>query len=99
MRNLGPACERDLNSVGIFTAQDLFKVGIEMAFIMLLRGRVARGLSTFGCNAAFLYAMYGAVHDLDWRKIPAAKKNEFKKWTAQLRESGEFRNKGNRKTR
>ncbi|MEQ1904192.1 MAG: TfoX/Sxy family DNA transformation protein [Pirellulaceae bacterium] len=90
MRNLGPACERDLNAVGIVTAQDLLDVGIEMAFIKLLQGRVARGLSTFGCNAAYLYAMYGAVHDIDWRKIPAAKKIEFKKWTAELRESGEF---------
>ncbi len=98
MRNLGPACERDLNAAGIFTAQDLLDAGIELAFIKLLQGRVARGLSTFGCNAAYLYAMYGAVHDLDWRNVPAAKKLEFKKWTAELRESGEFSRHANRKT-
>ncbi len=32
-------------------AQDLFKLGVESAFLKLLEGRVARGLSTFGCNA------------------------------------------------
>jgi len=36
-------------------------------------------------NAAYLYALYGAVHNLDWREVPEAKKNQFKKFTAQLR--------------
>jgi DNA transformation protein and related proteins len=90
MRNLGPACERDLNAVGIFTAQDVLDIGIEGTFIKLLQGRVARGLSTFGCNAACLYALYGALHDIDWRKIPGAKKAAFRKLSAELRESGTF---------
>ena len=90
MRNLGPACERDLNAVGIDTAQDLLDTGIEVAFIKLLQGRVARGLSTNGCNAAYLYALYGAVHEMDWREIPYAKQVEFKKWTAEIRDSGSF---------
>lgn len=81
LRNLGPACEADLNAVGIFTAQDLFDVGHEVAFIKLLQGRVAWGLKTHGCNAAYLYSLYGAIHDLDWRDVPVAKKNQFKKWT------------------
>jgi len=90
LRNLGPACERDLNAVGILTAQDLFDLGVEPAFLKLLEGRVARGLSTFGCNAAYLYALYGAIHDVDWRDIPERKKVEFKTLTAELRASGTF---------
>lgn len=90
MRNLGPACERDLNAVGIFTAQDVLDIGIEGAFVKLLQGRVSRGLSTLGCNAAYLYALYGAVHDVDWRKIPGAKKVAFRKLSAELRESNAF---------
>lgn len=90
MRNLGPACEQDLNAAGIFTAQELIDMGVEAAFIKLLQGRVARGLSTHGCNAAYLYALYGAVHDCDWRAVPEAKKTEFKKWTAEIRAAGTF---------
>lgn len=90
MRNLGPACEDDLNAAGIFTAQDLLDAGIEAAFIRLLQGRVARGFSTHGCNAAYLYALHGAIHDCDWRDVPEAKKSEYKKWTAEIRAAGTF---------
>ena len=90
LRNLGPACERDLNAVGIFTAQDLFDLGPEAAFIKLLHGRVERGMATNGCNAAYLYALYGAICDIDWLKIPAAKKAEFKELAAEIRESLPF---------
>lgn len=97
LRNLGPACERDLNAVAILTAQDLFDLGVEPAFIKLLEGRVARGLSTFGCNAAYLYAIYGAIHDVDWREVPDEKKIEFKNLAAELRGSGAFGSRGRRK--
>jgi DNA transformation protein and related proteins len=90
MRNLGPACEEDLNAVGIYTAQDLIDTGIEAAFIKLLQGRVARGLPTHGCNAAYLYALHGALHDCDWRDVPETKKVEYKKWTAEIRAAGTF---------
>ncbi|MBL8891819.1 MAG: TfoX/Sxy family DNA transformation protein [Planctomycetaceae bacterium] len=90
MRNLGPACEADLHAAGISTAQELIDIGVETAFIKLLHGRIARGLSTHGCNAAYLYALYGAIHDCDWREVPEAKKVEFKKWTAEIRATGIF---------
>lgn len=90
MRNLGPACEQDLNAAGILIAQDLIDAGIEAAFIRLLQGRVARGLSTHGCNAVYLYALHGAIHDCDWRDVPEAKKSEYKKWTAEIRAAGTF---------
>ncbi len=87
LRNLGPACERDLNAVGIFTLGDIKKHGVEKTFELMLRGRIARceGGSCF--NAAYLYALYGAVHDMDWRELPIATKTRFKKLTAQLRET------------
>ena len=88
MRNLGPACERDLNAVGICTAQDLLDIGVEGAFLALLQGRIARGLNVYGCNAGYLYALYGAIHDVDWREVPERKKAQFKKWTAEMRDAG-----------
>ena len=91
MRNLGPACENDLTAVGIYTAQDLIDLGAEAAFIKLLAGHRKQGRSAKCCNAAYLYALYGAIVDKDWRKIPERKKREFRKLTADLRESGQFR--------
>jgi len=90
LRNLGPACERDLNAVGIYTLEDIKEMGVEGTFLQMMRGRSKRtkthkkrGGNCF--NAAYLYALYGAVHDLDWRDIPEAKKNQFKKLTAKMR--------------
>lgn len=90
LRNLGPACEQDLNAVGIFTADDIREYGVEGTFVSMLSGRIERGLSAKCCNAAYLYALYGAIHDIDWRALPENKKDEFKSFAAELRESGRF---------
>lgn len=90
MRNLGPACERDLNAAGIFTAEQLKKLGPEAAFVAMLRGRQQHDRTARCCNAAYLYALYGAIHDVDWRDVPNNQKSEFKALTAEMRASGEF---------
>ena len=90
MRNLGPACEADFVAAGITTAEQIKRLGAEGAFIAMLNGRLEQGRSTKCCNAAYLYAIYGAIHDLDWREIPEPKKKQFKKLTAEMRESGKY---------
>lgn len=90
MRNLGPACEKDFNAIGITKAKQLIALGSKDAFIQMLLGRVQQGRSGKCCNAAYLYAIYGAIHDVDWRAIPDDKKAEFKAFAAELRESGRF---------
>ncbi|QDS97656.1 TfoX/Sxy family DNA transformation protein [Adhaeretor mobilis] len=90
MRNLGPACEGDLNAVGIRTADQLKKLGAEDAFVQMLIGRKKQGRSGKCCNAAYLYALYGAIHDIDWRELPEGKKQHFKTLTAEMRASGQF---------
>lgn len=90
MRNLGPACERDFAAVGIVTADQLKRLAPEDAFVKMLLGRKQAERSMKCCNAAYLYAIYGAIHDIDWRSIPEAKKRQFKKFAAELRESGDF---------
>ncbi len=87
MRNLGPACEQDLNAVGILTAEQLIELGPEEAFVKMLIGRKQQGRGAKCCNAAYLYALYGAIHDIDWRDVPERKKEEFKKLTAEMRQS------------
>ena len=90
MRNLGPACEADLNRAGIMTAQQLIDLGVEAAFIKMLLARKERGMTTKCCNAAYLYALHGAIYDIDWRTLPEAKKAEYKQLTVDMRESGQF---------
>jgi hypothetical protein len=86
LRNLGPACQRDLNSVGIFNLNDLRKFGVEETYHRILIGRIQRAEATKSPSAIYLYALYGALHDLDWREIPEKKKQEFKKLAAELRQ-------------
>lgn len=91
MRNLGPAVEKDLAAVGIKTAQQVIDLGAEDTFVKMLLGRKKIGRSAKCCNALYLYAIYGAIHDIDWRELPEKLKAEFKEFTAELRESGQFK--------
>jgi thioesterase domain-containing protein len=90
MRNLGPACEEDLRLAGITTAQQLIDLGAEVAFLKMLEAKKKAGRSTKSSNASYLYAIYAAIHELDWREVPEDKKREFKQLAAELRESGRF---------
>ena len=90
MRNLGPACARDFNAAGIFTAAELKALEPETAFVKMLYARKKQGRSAKACNAGYLYALYGAIHDVDWRDVPEEEKARFKAFTAELRESGQF---------
>ncbi len=90
MRNLGPAVEKDLNAAGIFYAEEVQKLGAKKIFIKMLEGRLTRGRSAGCCNALYLYSIYSAINNLDWRKIPATKKKEFRDFTKSLRDSGCF---------
>jgi hypothetical protein len=91
MRNLGPAVAKDLLAVGITAAQQVIDLGPEETFIRMLLGRQKIGRSAKCCKALYLYAIYGAIHDLDWRALSEKKKAEFKAFAKMLRESGRFK--------
>jgi len=90
MKNLGPACEADLNAAGIMTADQLAEAGVEGAFLRLLEARVSLGKPTHGCNAMYLYALHGAIHDVALAEVPELDKERYKAFTAELREAGAF---------
>jgi hypothetical protein len=90
MRNLGPAVEKDLNAAGVFNAAQIRRLGAKGTFLKMLEGRLKIGRSAKCCNALYLYSLYGAIHDLDWREIPEDKKTEFKVFTEKLRRSGKY---------
>ncbi len=90
MRNLGPAVEKDLAAAGVFYASQVLKLGPVKTFLKMLDGRMKLGRSAGCCHALYLYSIYGAIHNLDWREIPAKKKKEFKILTDKLRKSGKY---------
>ena len=85
LRNLGPKCAADLAAIGVHTAADIRQRGIEQTFQEMMFRRIARGDGGGCMNATYLYALYGALHDCDWREVPEPKKIAFKKLTARLR--------------
>ena len=82
LRNIGPKCAAHLVKAGVDTPQKLKKIGAKKAFLQIC------GQSYLNCfNAAYLYALQGAIDDVDWREIPRSQKNDFKLFTAELRSS------------
>ncbi|WP_283135839.1 TfoX/Sxy family protein [Rhizohabitans arisaemae] len=71
LRNLGPKSEQWLALVDIRDAEQLLEVGPLEAYRRLQDAAVP-GLSL---NA--LWAMEGALADIDWRHIPAERKREL----------------------
>ncbi|MGY1813777.1 TfoX/Sxy family protein [Blastococcus sp. SYSU D00820] len=73
LRNLGAASEAALARVGIRTPEDLDEVGAAEAYRRLADAGTPR-LST-----VFLWALEGALLDLDWRVLPAGRKAELRR--------------------
>ena len=84
MRNLGPACEAHLNAAGIFTADDVNRLGIEETYERMVAAQMKTGKRVV-IHPGYLYALYGALEDCDWREVPQSKKNEFKAICNRLR--------------
>ncbi|MCB1197939.1 MAG: TfoX/Sxy family DNA transformation protein [Deltaproteobacteria bacterium] len=88
MRNLGPMVEADFLAIGVKYAYQLKDLGVEKAFLQMLEGRVKNNKPVRSINAIYLYALHGAIHNLDWRAIPDKQKRAYKKMTHVLRNSG-----------
>ena len=70
LRNLGPASERLLATVGIVTADDLARVGSVEAYCRVreVHAHASRNL---------LWALEGALLDLDWRHLSERHRDEL----------------------
>jgi DNA transformation protein len=64
LRNLGPASARMLATIGIHTATALDDLGAAEAY------RRLRDAGTPGLSRNLLWAMEGALLDIDWRDLP-----------------------------
>lgn len=68
LKGLGPKSEAQLNQIGIFSKGDLITIGPIRAYIRLKN----EGQTNVSLN--FLYAMVGAIRDIDWRQIAREEK-------------------------
>ena len=71
LRNMGPRCAEWLAQIGIATAEDLRRVGAATAY----RELVSRGIVR--PHRMLLYALGGAVLDMDCIKLSRCQKREL----------------------
>ncbi|WP_420643067.1 TfoX/Sxy family protein [Candidatus Leptofilum sp.] len=61
--NLGPKSTKWLAEISVHSRQDLEEMGIVPAYCLLK----AQG---YPASLNLLYALYGALHDMPWNKVP-----------------------------
>lgn len=62
LRNLGPRSAEQLRAVGISTEAELRSAGVEFAYLAVRQRNSSVSLN-------LLWALYGALHDVDWRDV------------------------------
>ena len=77
-RNIGPASEAWLHSVGIFAREDLERVGALFAFELILKAGHPATLN-------LLYALHAALADIDWREISLPERLQLKEEFALIK--------------
>ena len=80
LRNIGPKLAAKLVEAGIDSPEKLRRIGTKKAFEKMY----ADGDSYGDFNAAYLYALEGAIRDCDWLDIPDKIKQEYKEYAQNL---------------
>lgn len=80
LRNVGPKLAEKLIDAGIDTPEKLKQVGAKKAFSLMYTD----GDSYGDYNAAYLYALEGAIRDCDWLNIPEKVKEDYKQFARKL---------------
>jgi hypothetical protein len=80
LRNVGPKLAAKLIDARIDSPEKLRRLGAKAAF----RKMYAAGDSYGDYNAAYLYALEGAIRDCDWLDIPEKVKLEYKQYAQRL---------------
>ncbi|MDJ0829212.1 MAG: TfoX/Sxy family DNA transformation protein [Desulfobacterales bacterium] len=80
LRNVGPKLAEKLVEAQIDTPEKLRKLGAKKAFEKMY----ATGDAYGDFNAAYLYALEGAIRDCDWLDLPDKMKQDFKEYAHKL---------------
>ena len=83
LKNIGPKLAQRLVSAGIDTPEKLRAMGATAAFEKMY----GHGDRYGDFNAAYLYALEGAIRDCDWLDIPEHVKREYKNYARRLQTS------------
>ncbi len=87
LRNVGPRLAERLLAVGIDSADKLREIGAKGAFEKMYKDGDKYG----DYNAAYLYALEGAIRDCDWLDIPEKTKLEYKDYAKMLQKTKKMR--------
>ncbi len=80
LRNVGPKLAAKLVEAHIDSPEKLRQLGAKKAFEKMY----TTGDSYGDFNAAYLYALEGAIRDCDWLDIPDKIKREYKEYAQRL---------------
>ena len=80
LRNVGPKLAAKLLAAGIDSPAKLRELGAKEAFARMYPA----GDSYGDFNAAYLYALEGAIRDCDWLEIPDNVKQDYKEFAQHL---------------
>jgi DNA transformation protein len=80
LRNVGPKLAERLVEAKIDTPEKLRQLGAKRAFEKMYAAGDAYG----DFNAAYLYALEGAIRDCDWLDIPEEIKRDYKAYAQDL---------------
>ena len=83
LRNVGPKLAEKLISAGIDSPKKLKEMGAKAAFHKMYKNGDKYG----DYNAAYLYALEGAIQDCDWLEIPEELKVEYKEYAKSLQKN------------
>jgi DNA transformation protein and related proteins len=70
LKNIGETIERQLNEIGVFSREDLKKVGPVSAFRKIKQNYPDMTISV----CYYLYSLQGALNDMHWDASPASAK-------------------------
>lgn len=77
LKNLGPTTADWLHQVGVHTRADLERVGAASTFRLLLDREATASLN-------LLWALHGALHEIDWREVSEQEKAKLRAAVAEL---------------
>ena len=83
LKNIGPKLAARMIEAGIDSPEKLRMLGARKAY----RAMYKTGDSYGDFNAAYLYALEGAVRDCDWTDIPSAVREDCKAYAQKLQKN------------
>lgn len=78
LQNIGAEIEKKLRSIGICSAEELLRTGSKEAFFRLK-------MRFPNVCLVHLYALQGAIDDMEYNRLPEEVKNELKQFSDSLK--------------